>query len=213
MSTETVALNMGAGEHAKHIEGACIEFGIDTELRKSHFLGQIHVESGGFKKTRESLNYAAGVLVPLFGAHRISWDQATRYGRTSSHSADQEALANILYGGEWGRDNLGNTEHGDGWKFRGRSLKQITGRENYHDCSLALYGDLRLLEHPELLEDEPAASRAAGWFWRAKGLNALADTDNVKIVTKRINGGYNGLDARLVWTNRAKAEFAKLRAA
>lgn len=212
MSTEAVAAALGAGEHAKYIEDACIRFGIKSELNKAHFLGQIHVESGGFRRVLESLNYAAGVLVPLFGDHRITREQAFRYGRTSNHAADQEALANILYGGAWGARNLGNTEPGDGWKFRGRGLKQITGRDNYRRCSLELFGDDTLLKTPELLEQEPWASVSAGWFWQAKGLNAMSDDDDVKAVTKRVNGGYNGLEERRLWTNRAKAEFAKLRA-
>lgn len=82
----------------------------------------------------ENLNYAADRLVPLFGSRRITQQQANKYGRTVSHPANQEAIANIVYGGEWGRINLGNTEPGDGWYFRDRGLKQITGSSNYRTC-------------------------------------------------------------------------------
>lgn len=211
MSTETAAFQLGAGKHSKPIEDACIKYGIDTELRKSHFLGQMAVESQGFTCTSENLNYATGALLSLFGRHRITNRQAEQYGRNQHHSADQPQLANILYGGAWGRKNLGNTEPGDGWHFRGRGLKQVTGRDNYRRCSQELFGDDTLLHTPELLEQEPWASLSAGWFWMAKGLNAIADTDDVGAVTKVVNGGYNGLDDRKMWTARAKAEFRKLR--
>lgn len=102
-----------------HIDAAMNKYGITNPLDQAMFIAQMGNESGGFTKLVENLNYAADKLVGYFGSHRITQQQADQYGRTNSHPANQEALANILYGGEWGKENLGNTEPGDGWKFRG----------------------------------------------------------------------------------------------
>ena len=97
-----------------------------------------------------------------------------------------------------GRGDLGNVQPGDGIRFKGRGLIQITGRTNYRLCSKALYGDYdALLRHPEILEEVVAACRSAAWFWSWKGLNQLADPGEMKRITKVINGGYNGLTERL----------------
>lgn len=101
-----------------------------------------------------------------------------------------------------GRKALGNTQKGDGIKFKGRGLIQITGRENYTACMLAL--DLDLLEHPELLELPVNACRSAAWFWKANGLNELADYGNQVAVTKRVNGGVNGINERLALFDAAR---------
>lgn len=91
-----------------------------------------------------------------------------------------------------GRGDLGNTEPGDGIRFKGRGLIQITGRSNYKRVSKALYGDLRLLKQPELLEEVIAACRSAAWFWADKELNTLADEQEFRKITRAINGGYAG---------------------
>ena len=102
---------------------------------------------------------------------------------------------------------LGNTTDadGDGQRFRGRGLIQITGRSNYRQCSLGLFGDERLLELPELLEQAQWAAESAAWFWERGGLNALADRDEFNSITRRINGGLNGLQDRLQLWARARA--------
>ena len=102
---------------------------------------------------------------------------------------------------------LGNTPEtdGDGQKFRGRGLIQITGRRNYLACSQALFGDDRLLQQPQLLEQPQWACESAAWFWHSNGLNELADKDQFTTITRRINGGLNGLDERLQRWARAKA--------
>lgn len=82
-------------------------------------VAQLAHESGGFATTTENLNYRAEALVPVFGAHRISQAVANRIGRTNTQTADQQAIANTVYAAAWGRANLGNTEPGDGWRFRG----------------------------------------------------------------------------------------------
>ncbi len=102
---------------------------------------------------------------------------------------------------------LGNTPEadGDGQKYRGRGLIQITGRRNYLACSQALFGDDRLLGQPQLLEQPQWACESAAWFWQSNGLNELADKDQFTTITRRINGGLNGLEDRLqVWA-RAKS--------
>ena len=99
-----------------------------------------------------------------------------------------------------GRVDLGNTEPGDGKKYKGHGPIQITGRTNHKTCSLALYGDERLLDTPELLEQPEDGCRAAGWFWKTRGLNMLADEGDFDRITKRINGGQNGReDRRALW--------------
>ena len=100
-----------------------------------------------------------------------------------------------------GRLDLGNTEEGDGVKYKGRGLIQITGRSNYQACGSAL--GLDLLNHPELLEQPLQACLSAGWFWQSHGLNELADNKEFKKITKRINGGYNGYEDRLKYYNIA----------
>ena len=102
--------------------------------------------------------------------------------------------------------DLGNCEEGDGFKFRGRGLIQITGRANYRACGGALGMDLITL--PWLLEQPVPASRSAGWFWKTHGLNELADKGDFKLLTKRINGGFNGYADRLALFNRAQQVLA-----
>lgn len=105
-----------------------------------------------------------------------------------------------------GRADLGNTEPGDGSKFRGRGLIQITGRANYAECGAAL--GLDLLGAPELLEHPTAASRSAAWFWKHHGLNELADAGDFGHITRRINGGLNGQAERVAFWGLAKEATA-----
>jgi putative chitinase len=100
---------------------------------------------------------------------------------------------------------LGNTPEadGDGQKYRGRGLIQITGYDNYLACSKALFGDARLLRTPELLEQAEWAAKSAAWFWSSRNLNALADAGEFNAITRRINGGLNGLAERLTFYNTA----------
>ncbi|WLG96975.1 glycoside hydrolase family 19 protein [Pseudomonas sp. FP198] len=101
---------------------------------------------------------------------------------------------------------LGNSTRpdGDGQKYRGRGLIQITGHDNYLRCSLGLFGDERLLALPELLEQPQWAAQSAAWFWAQNGLNELADRDQFNSITRRINGGLNGLQDRLQLWARAR---------
>lgn len=103
------------------------------------------------------------------------------------------------------RKDLGNTQLGDGPRFRGRGLLQITGRANYTACGAAL--SLDLLNEPELLERPIQACRSAAWFWHDRGLNRLADADQFGALTRRINGGYTHLDERIAYWLRARKVF------
>lgn len=105
-----------------------------------------------------------------------------------------------------GRVDLGNTEPGDGVRYKGRGLIQVTGRANYRVCGQVL--GLPLEDEPELLEQVGAACRSAGWFWRSRNLNELADEGNFKVITRRINGGLNGFADRLAAFERASAVLA-----
>lgn len=106
---------------------------------------------------------------------------------------------------------LGNTPDadGDGQKYRGRGLIQITGRRNYLACSRALFGDERLLHFPELLEQPQWAAESAAWFWYSNGLNELADQDQFTTITRRINGGLNGLEHRQQLWEKARAVLCR----
>lgn len=104
------------------------------------------------------------------------------------------------------RADLGNTNPGDGRRYRGRGLIQITGRANYQACGDALGADL--IGSPELLEGTDLACRSAAWYWKTHGLNELADKCDFKLITKRINGGYNGYQERLAYYERAQKVLA-----
>lgn len=174
-----------------HIIKTMDEFGINTPLREAHFLAQIGTESNGWRSVVESLNYSvAGLLI--FG-DRLTAAQREKLGRKPGElalsPARQADIANIVYG-----DRYGNTQPGDGWKYRGRGLKQITFKANYDTCGKAL--GLDLVNNPDLLLLDQNAARSAGWFWSANNCNSFADKDDIVGLTKRINGGINGLDDR-----------------
>lgn len=180
---------------------------INSTLRLSHFFGQMKHESG-LKPIAENLNYSVTSLLKVFGRHRISVAQAEAYGRRPGHSADQETIANIIYGGEWGKKNLGNLVYGDGWKYRGRGFKQITGRHNY--AQLSAETGIDYLNNPDWLLREPDAMISALWYWKSRNINRYADEDDIVSVTKKINGGLHGLAQRHQYTEKYKQEFKNL---
>ncbi|EKR0128556.1 glycoside hydrolase family 19 protein [Salmonella enterica] len=198
------AAGISAGLAARwfpHIDAAMKEFGITAPLDQAMFIAQMGHESGGYEKVVESLNYAADRLVPVFGKHRITAQQAAALGRTATQPANQRAIANLVYGGDWGKKNLGNQVAGDGWKYRGRGLKQVTGLSNYRKCGLAL--KLDLVTQPELLEQDENAARSAAWFYASSG--CMQHTGDLAAVIKIINGGLNGIDDRRARYNKARA--------
>lgn len=192
------AADISAGLAARwfpHINAAMKEFGITAATDQAMFIAQVGHESGGFRQVIESLNYTPGALVVVFGK-RITQQQANALGRTTAQSARQDAIANLVYA-----NRLGNKVSGDGWKYRGRGLIQITGLDNYRACGAAL--KLDLVTKPELLELELQAARSAAWFYTSKG--CMAYGADVYRVTQIINGGLNGIDDRKVRYNKARA--------
>lgn len=183
-----------AQKYLPFIQGTCKAYDITSPRRVVGFLSQIGVESDGLATLTESLNYSTKALIEEFGRHRISAEHANKYGRHSGQKANQEMIANLIYGGKFGREQLGNTEPGDGWRFRGRGLKQLTGRANYAACSLAL--NEVFVDQPDRVLMPVNAALSAGWFWHTKGLNAIADRGDVDLMTRTVNGGYKGLAQR-----------------
>jgi putative chitinase len=170
---------------------ACVRWGIDLPREIASFLGNISVESQDLKLMTESLNYSVDALIAKFGRHRISIADARRYGRAPGQTANQEALANILYGGEWGRANLGNTEPGDGWRCKGFGPKQLTGRSNQQRFADAVA--MTLEEAQRYMRTPEGGMMAAGWFWLDKNMDAKAATPGIEDDRRAVNGGTFGL--------------------
>jgi putative chitinase len=162
------------------------KYQINTPVRQAAFIGQCQHESANFKVLQENLNYSAKGLMATWPSRFPTLEEATKYER------NPEKIANKVYGG---RADLGNTEDGDGWKFSGKGVIQLTGRSNVTVCGDAL--GQPFAEHPELLLEPKWACMSAGWFFNKKNLNALADSEDWTTLTKRINGGTIGLDDRI----------------
>lgn len=175
-------------------------FGITTPQRQAAFIAQVAHESAGFTQLRESLNYSVQGLRTTF-RDRVSADDAARLGRKDGEpplsQARQMAIANLVYGGRFG-----NNTTGDGWRYRGGGLKQITFRANYAACRDDIGIDI--VTNPELIEQPYVAALSAGSFWKTNGCNRFADADDFVALTKRINGGTNGLAERTELWKAAK---------
>ena len=170
------------------------KYQIDTPKRQAAFIGQCMHESNGFKTLTENLNYSAKGLMATWPSRFQSEEVANQYAR------NPEKIANKVYGGRMGN---ADESSGEGWKYRGRGIKQLTGKENYQRCSEALGVDL--VENPDLLLEPKYAALSAGWFWNKHGLNDLADKSDIETMTKRINGGLLGLDARKAAIQKAES--------
>ena len=175
----------------KPLEDTFAKYDISTPLRQAAFIGQCAHESANFKTLEENLNYKPESLMKVWPSRFPDLPTAMKYAH------NPEAIANKVYGGRMGN---GVEETGDGWKYHGRGLIQLTGKENYDNCGKAI--SLDLINQPGLLAQPDGAVMSAGWFWNKKGLNALADSGDFETMTKRINGGLIGLDDR-------KAKIAK----
>ncbi|PZU95586.1 MAG: hypothetical protein DI527_00830 [Chelatococcus sp.] len=177
--------------------------GITKQRRIADFFAQIGTETGGLTSVSESLNYSVDALLKKFGRHRISEADARRLGRQKSEKAlsieRQRAIANTLYGGEWGRKNLGNTKPNDGWDMRGGGMLQTTGR--------AGYARMGFENNPEALREPLTAFRTALREWDKRGCNARADRGDTKGNRKAINGGAMGLDECLAFRAKAMTIF------
>jgi putative chitinase len=166
------------------------KYQINTPKRQACFLGQTMHESGGYKFLRENLNYSAKALMNTWPSRFPDMDTAEKYER------QPEKIANKVYSGR-----MGNTEDGDGAKYIGRGLIQLTGKDNYKAFGEAIGEDL--VSTPQLVEQPRYAALSAGWFWNKRGLNALADDMDITTLTVRINGGRIGIDDRIAKINKA----------
>jgi putative chitinase len=170
------------------------EYDIDTPKRVAAFMAQCGHESGGFTLMQENLNYSAKGLRGTFGKYFPNDDIAKQYERKP------QMIANRVYGNRMGN---GDEASGEGWYFRGRGIIQITGKNNYTKCSQSLFESNVLVENPDLLLETEYAIHSACWFWSAARLNELADVGDIKTMTKRINGGFIGLEDRINHYNHA----------
>jgi len=171
------------------INQALKKYALDSNRRIAAFIGQCQHESGNFKFVKENLNYSAESLMKTWPSRFPDLDTANQYAH------NQEKIANKVYAGR-----MGNTEDGDGFKYIGRGVIQITGKDNYKNCGEAL--GLDLLDNPDLISEPTGAVLSAGWFWNKHGLNILADAQDYTNMTKRINGGILGLDDRVMKINK-----------
>ncbi len=162
------------------------KYDISTPERQAAFIGQCAHESGNFKYLEENLNYSAERLCAVWPSRFPNLEAAAPYHR------NPEAIANKVYSGRMGN---GPEDSGEGFAFRGRGVVQLTGRDNYQRCGDGLGVDL--VGNPDLLKDPKYAMLSAGWFWNKTNLNALADSGDLETMTRRINGGLNGLNDRL----------------
>lgn len=177
------------------------ECGIDTVDRVRAFLAQVGHESSQLNAIEENLNYSAQGLRKIFPKYFPTQKEALAFAR------NPERIANRVYANRMGN---GGEESGDGWAFRGRGLIQITGRDNYSSMSSLMGKDLTIWPDALLLPLD--ACRSAALWWKANGLNALADKlsgigerKTFEAITKRVNGGLNGIDDRWGIYLRAKA--------
>lgn len=177
-----------------HIERTLVRYSINTPARIAAFLAQIGHESTGLSQFEENLNYSVAGLAMFVRWGRLTQADASRLGRAPGRPADQQGIANAIYGGAFGRRELGNTQPGDGWRYRGRGAKQLTGRGNYTACGQAL--GLDLIGNPDLLLMPEHAMASAGWFWDTNRCNNLTDSGDFEALTRRVNGGVLGLVER-----------------
>lgn len=200
LSPQRLADAMGIGQASaelwvSHVNTALGLCGCSTVEHVAQWIAQIGHESAGMSRLVESLNYTPEGL-------RATWpsrfDEATaqRLGRHGNHAADQQEIAEIAYGGR-----LGNVHAGDGHRFRGRGLVQVTGRANYRECGQAIGADLE--QEPSLLEMRGTAAASTAWYWRKHRLTGF--NGDVQIVTRKINGGLNGLADRQARYDKAFA--------
>lgn len=181
---------------AKALNDALDQFEINTPKRAAVFLAQIAHESGELRRLVENLNYSADRLRQVWPKRFPTLERAKAYEH------NPQKLASCVYANRLGN---GDEASGDGWKYRGRGLIQLTGRDNYRSVGQAL--SLPLEAQPELLEQEGSAALSAAYFWKSHGLNELADQETeesfVKI-TERINGAQEGLNNRRQYWQTAR---------
>ncbi len=168
------------------------EYNINTPERVAAFIAQCAHESGGFKFLKENLNYKAASLRKVFPKYFPNDEIAAAYAN------QPEKIANRIYGGRMGN---GPEESGDGFRYCGRGLIQLTGKDNYTWFAASI--ETPLEEIPEYLQTFEGAVQSACWFWETNNLNQWADKGDILTLTKRINGGTIGLEDRIKHYNHA----------
>ena len=172
-------------------------FGIVTPIRQVHFFAQLAHESGEFRYLEENLNYSSARLLQVFPKY-FDKDNVTLYAH------HPEKIASRVYSNRMGN---GSESSMDGWKYRGRGYLQLTGKSNYESYAASGYCVGDLLSHPEWLCNSPGRMKSAMWYFSSRGCNRLADDDDIKSITRKINGGYNGLADRMYYWRKAKRVF------
>jgi len=162
------------------------DYEINTPQRVAAFIAQCAHESGGFKFLTENLNYRWETLRKLFSKYFPTDELAKQYEKKP------EKIANKIYGGRMGN---GPEETGDGFRYCGRGLIQLTGKSNYQNFADSI--ETSVEEVSEYLQTFEGAIQSACWFWESNNLNALADAGDIKMMTKKINGGFIGLEDRI----------------
>lgn len=194
---KTSAGRSACAKYLPHLNMLMPIYGIDRPHRIAAFLAQIAHESSDFTRVAENMNYSAAGLAATWP--RRFRDAGGEPNQLALRVArNPEAIANAAYSGRLGN---GPAESGDGWRYRGRGLKQLTGRANYRACGEAIGVDL--VAQPGLLEMPEYAAQSACWFWQSSGCSELADRGDFVGLTKRINGGLIGLDQRREYFERA----------
>ena len=171
------------------------DYEINTPQRIAAFIAQCSHESAGFTALRENLNYRWQSLRKIFPKYFPTDELAQEYANKPNK---QEAIANRVYANRMGN---GPESSGDGWRFCGRGLIQLTGRDNYSWFAASL--GIPVEEASEYLQTFEGAAQSACWFWETNGLNRWADAGDILTLTKRINGGTIGLDDRIKHYNHA----------
>jgi len=163
---------------------------INTPKRIAAFLAQCGHESGGWTVFEENLNYSAQGLCTIFKKYFPTLESAQPYARKP------QMIANKVYGGRMGN---GPESSGDGWKYRGRGPIQLTGKDNYTSFAKEMFDDWQnVVDNPDwVTADRDFALMSAIWFWNKNKLNVQADSGDIKLMTKKINGGYIGLEDRI----------------
>lgn len=166
------------------------KYDINTPARVAGFVAQCAHESNNFNSLEENLNYSEASLLKVFGRY---FGPAPKRN-AKEYAKNPEKIANYVYQDEFRSSKMGNVKPGDGWLFRGRGLKQLTGRENYTNFGKSV--GMTAEEAAAYVATEKGAIESACWFWNAKKLNAVADTGDIVKMTKIINGGDIGLADR-----------------
>ena len=168
------------------------DYGIDTPLRVAHFVAQCAHESGNFIFIKENLNYKAASLQKVFPKYFPTAELAAQYANRP------ERIANRVYANRMGN---GDEASGDGWRYCGRGLIQLTGKDNYTFFAGSL--SISEAEAAEYLATFEGAAQSACWYWEQNNLNRFADANDATGLTRAINGGYIGLEDRIKHTEHA----------